>query len=108
MKPFVIYRGTERIQGTAEEISTILGMRLYVFNRFLKTGKAYNNPRLKGVRVTDEKPVKTGMAAFVQAVSGGALYRKSTFLLDSLGTQVFPSHIQVLEDPHIVGAVGSA
>jgi PmbA protein len=27
----------------------------------------------------------------VQAVSGGALYRKSTFLLDSLGKQVFPS-----------------
>jgi PmbA protein len=41
-------------------------------------------------------------------VSGGALYRKSTFLLDSLGKTVFPSHIQVLEDPHVVGGVGSA
>ena len=33
------------------------------------------------------------MGGFVQAVSGGALYRKSTFLLDSLGKKVFPKHI---------------
>jgi PmbA protein len=56
-----------------------------------------------------EAPLASGLlGAFVQAVSGGALYRKSTFLLDSLGKPVFPAHIQVLEDPHQVGAVGSA
>lgn len=56
-----------------------------------------------------EAPLAAGLlGAFVQAVSGGALYRKSTFLLDTLGKQVFPSHIQVVEDPHLIGAVGSA
>lgn len=56
-----------------------------------------------------EAPLATGLlGSFVQAVSGGALYRKSSFLLDSLGKQVFPSHIQIVEDPHVVGAVGSA
>ena len=56
-----------------------------------------------------EAPLAAGLVgSFVQAVSGGALYRKSTFLLDSLGTEVFPSHIQMLEDPHQEGAVGSA
>ncbi|HJW57882.1 MAG TPA: metalloprotease PmbA [Burkholderiaceae bacterium] len=56
-----------------------------------------------------EAPLAAGLlGAFVQAVSGGALYRKSTFLLDSLGQQIFASHIQVVEDPHIIGAVGSA
>ncbi|MES2932346.1 MAG: metalloprotease PmbA [Pseudomonadota bacterium] len=56
-----------------------------------------------------EAPLAAGLlGAFVQAVSGGALYRKSTFLLDSLGSQVFPAHIQVSEDPHVVGGVGSA
>ena len=56
-----------------------------------------------------EAPLASGLVgAFVQAVSGGSLYRKSTFLLDSLGTQVFPSHVQVLEDPHVPGGVGSA
>jgi PmbA protein len=56
-----------------------------------------------------EAPLAAGLlGAFVQAVSGGALYRKSSFLLDSLGKQVFPGHITVVEDPHLVGAVGSA
>ncbi|MCP1571886.1 PmbA protein [Herbaspirillum rubrisubalbicans] len=56
-----------------------------------------------------EAPLAAGLlGAFVQAVSGGALYRKSTFLLDSLGQQVFPEHIQILEDPHVIGGVGSA
>src|SRR5450830_127628 len=56
-----------------------------------------------------EAPLAAGLlGAFVQATSGGALYRKSTFLLDSLGTAVFPDHIQINEDPHVVGAVGSA
>jgi PmbA protein len=44
----------------------------------------------------------------VQATSGGALYRKSSFLLDSLGKSIFPDHVQVVEDPHLIGAVGSA
>jgi len=56
-----------------------------------------------------EAPLAAGLlGAFVQAVSGGALYRKSSFLLDSLGKQVFAQHIQILEDPHLIGAVGSS
>jgi PmbA protein len=56
-----------------------------------------------------EAPLAAGLlGAFVQATSGGALYRKSTFLLDSLGKSIFPSHIQVSEDPHVIGAIGSA
>jgi PmbA protein len=38
-----------------------------------------------------ESPLAAGLlGGFVQAVSGGALYRKSSFLLDSLGKPVFP------------------
>jgi PmbA protein len=56
-----------------------------------------------------EAPLAAGLlGTFVQATSGGALYRKSTFLNDSLGTAVFPKHIQIAEDPHVLGAVGSA
>ena len=45
---------------------------------------------------------------FVQAVSGGSLYRKSSFLLDSLGKMVFPRHIDVLEDPFELRGKGSS
>jgi PmbA protein len=56
-----------------------------------------------------EAPLAAGLlGAFVQAVSGGALYRKSTFLHDSVGSRVFADHIQIVEDPHVLGAVGSA
>ena len=56
-----------------------------------------------------ESPVAAGLlGGFVQAVSGGALYRKSTFLLDSLGKRVFPKHIDILEDPHELRGKGSS
>lgn len=56
-----------------------------------------------------EAPLAAGLlGAFVQAVSGGALYRKSTFLTDSLGTAVFGDDISIIEDPSLPGAVGSA
>jgi len=56
-----------------------------------------------------EAPLAAGiLGAFVQATSGGALYRKSSFLLDSLGQQALAPHLQIVEDPHVVGGVGSA
>ncbi|MCA7084399.1 metalloprotease PmbA [Cupriavidus cauae] len=56
-----------------------------------------------------EAPLAAGLlGAFVQAVSGGALYRKSTFLYDTLGKAVFAPHIDIHERPHVPGAMGSA
>src|SRR5450830_1578857 len=56
-----------------------------------------------------ESPLAAGLlGSFTQAVSGGALYRKSTFLLDSLGKKVFPKHIDVLEDPFVLRGKGSS
>jgi PmbA protein len=56
-----------------------------------------------------ESPLAAGLlGAFVQAVSGGSLYRKSSFLLDSLGKAAFPKHIDIFEDPHVAGGKGSA
>jgi PmbA protein len=56
-----------------------------------------------------ESPLAAGLlGGFVQAVSGGALYRKSTFLLDSLGKKVFAEHVDVVEDPLVRRGEGSA
>jgi PmbA protein len=53
------------------------------------------------VPVLFESPLVAGLInSFVQAVSGGALYRKATFLLDSLGQAVLASHLDLDEDPH--------
>jgi len=48
------------------------------------------------------------VGTFVHAVSGGSLYRKSSFLLDSLGTAVFAPIIDIREEPHLARARGSA
>jgi PmbA protein len=56
-----------------------------------------------------EAPLALGLlGALVQAASGGALYRKASFLLDSLGKAVLADHIQVAEDPLVLAAMGSS
>jgi PmbA protein len=56
-----------------------------------------------------ESPLAAGLLGMLtQALSGGALYRKSTFLLDSLGKIVLPKHIDVLEDPFTLRGKGSS
>lgn len=45
---------------------------------------------------------------FVGAISGGNLYRKASFLLDSLGERVFAEGIEISEQPHLPQALGSA
>jgi PmbA protein len=45
---------------------------------------------------------------FVAAISGGALYRKASFLLDHAGKQIFPDFVHIHEQPHLKGAIGSA
>ena len=42
------------------------------------------------------------------AISGGAVYRESTFLLDHLGQQIFPEWVNIYERPQLKGAMGSA
>ncbi|WP_091989232.1 metalloprotease PmbA [Pseudoalteromonas denitrificans] len=44
----------------------------------------------------------------VSAIGGGSLYRKSSFLLDSLGTQVFSSLVNIEEKPHILQGMASS
>jgi PmbA protein len=45
---------------------------------------------------------------FVSAASGSSLYRRSSFLLDRLGTAVFAPGVHIDEDPHLPGEMASA
>jgi len=44
----------------------------------------------------------------IRAASGGAQYRRSSFLLDAAGEAVFPDFFQIEERPHIPGGMASA
>jgi PmbA protein len=60
------------------------------------------------VPVLFEAPVASSLIGhFVSAVSGGNLYRRSSFLLDSIGRQVFAPDIQIRELPHLKKGLAS-
>jgi PmbA protein len=68
------------------------------------------------------KPIKTGqypvlfeaplagslVSSLISAISGGSLYRKSSFLLDSLGKSVGASLLNIQELPHIIKGSASS
>ncbi|MBV7317472.1 metalloprotease PmbA [Shewanella sp. NIFS-20-20] len=53
--------------------------------------------------------IATGlMGHLVGAISGGSLYRKSSFLLDALDSQIFPEWFSIQEQPHLLAGLSSA
>ena len=61
------------------------------------------------VPVLFEAPLASGLiSSLVGAVSGGSLYRKSSFLLDSLGTQIASPLLNIEELPHLKKGIASS
>jgi PmbA protein len=46
--------------------------------------------------------------SFLSAISGGSLYRKSSFLEGTLGQKLFPEWLTIDERPHLMRAMGSS
>lgn len=56
-----------------------------------------------------EAPLAVGLiGSFVHAASGGALYRKSSFLMDCLGQRIFPEFVSISERPHLPKGMASS
>ena len=56
-----------------------------------------------------EAPLATGLIGnLTYALSGGALYRKTSFLQNSLGQKIFPEFVNISERPHIKGGMASS
>ena len=93
---------------SADELSSPEAVGRFAAERALSRLKARKIATVQ-CPVLFDAPIAAGLlGGFVQAVSGGSLYRKSTFLLDSLGKSVFPQHIDILEDPHVLRGKGSS
>lgn len=61
------------------------------------------------VPVLFEAPLASGLiSSLVGAVSGGSLYRKSSFLLNSLGTQIASPLLNIEELPHLKKGIASS
>ncbi|MBL8373016.1 metalloprotease PmbA [Accumulibacter sp.] len=60
------------------------------------------------VPVIFEAPLAASLIGnFVHAVSGGSLYRKTSFLVDSLGKRVFAKKVLISERPHLPRGLAS-
>ncbi|MDH4450754.1 MAG: metalloprotease PmbA [Rhodoferax sp.] len=93
---------------SADELASPHAVGRYAAERALSRLKARKIATVE-CPVLFESPLAAGLlGAFVQAISGGALYRKSTFLLDSLGKQVLPKHLDLYEDPFVLRGKGSS
>lgn len=61
------------------------------------------------VPVLFDKEIASGLIGhFISAISGGNLYRKSSFLLDKLGEQVLPNWFSISERPFIMRGLASS
>lgn len=61
------------------------------------------------VPVLYEAPIASSLIwHFVSAASGGSLYRKSSFLLDSLGKDIFSSRVNIHDAPELQRGFGSS
>ena len=61
------------------------------------------------VPVLFEAPLASSLIGnFVHSVSGGSLYRKATFLVDSLGKPVISKNVKISEQPHLPGGLSSS
>lgn len=93
---------------SADELASPQAVGRYAAERALSRLKS-RKIKTTECPVLFESPLSAGLlGSLVQATSGGALYRKSSFLLDSLGKKVLPEHISVDEDPHVRRGKGSA
>jgi PmbA protein len=80
----------------------------YAARRALSRLKA-RKLKTRQVPVLLEAPLAGGLiASFVHAASGGSLYRKTSFLVDALGKQIFPSFMRIDERPHLPKALASS
>ena len=95
-------------QRDAADLASPEAVGRYAAERTLARLKSRNVATAE-VPVLFESTVAAGLlGAFVQATSGGALYRKTSFLVNSLGKRVWPKHIDIFEDPHLAKGKGSA
>jgi len=51
--------------------------------------------------IYDERKASTLLSAFLSAINGNAITRGVSYLKDKMGDQLFPAHMNIIDDPHM-------
>ncbi|MFO1258012.1 MAG: metalloprotease PmbA [Gammaproteobacteria bacterium] len=76
-----------------------------------KTLQKLNGQRIqtqKAAVMFDAEVASSLWGHLLAAISGGNLYRKTSFLLNAVGQSILPKFINIMENPHWAGRLGSA
>ncbi|MCL2657276.1 MAG: metalloprotease PmbA [Betaproteobacteria bacterium] len=80
----------------------------YAARRALSRLNARRLPTQEAPVIFEAPQVAGLLGHFVGAASGGALYRRASFLLGRMGEQVFSDQVTLLEDPFVPGGFASS
>jgi PmbA protein len=96
---------------TAARVPAALEAAAHVGRRAAERALQRLHPQKLGTRTAPvlfvPELARSLFGSFIGAISGGALYRKASFLLDQAGKPVFAPHIQITQRPHLPRAMGS-
>lgn len=96
---------------SARDINDLLSLKQIGVQAAEKTLQRLGSRKLKTCKapvLLTPKMAGALWGALISAISGGTLYRKSSFLLDHLHKIIFPNFVNIHEDPHLLKGLGSA
>ena len=96
---------------TARNAKNLLPIELLASSAVMRAVSRLGSKQIKTqkVPVLFSSRLSSGLfSSFIGAISGSNLYRKNSFLLDSLGQQIFPKAIRIYDQPHLLGGLGSS
>lgn len=96
---------------TSRNPDNLASLKIIAKNAIDKTLSRLNARKVKTqkVPVVFSNRVSSGLiSSFLNSISGSNLYRKNSFLLNSLGQKIFPEFMNIYEQPYLLGALGSS
>lgn len=90
------------------KLESIATVAKHAAERTVRRLGARKIPTMKAPVIYLAEEARGLLGSFVAAMSGSSIFRRSSFLLDHLGKQIFPSFMQIQEHPHLHHALGSA
>jgi PmbA protein len=100
--------GSYTINRDPNQLHTVEKLAQEAADKTLKRLSARRLPTCQAPVIFHAEIATRLIKTFLEAISGGNIYRKASFLIDQVGKAVFAKKISIYERPHLLRALGSA